>query len=123
MSMTTSVGHTRRLVIGGTLGLVAVAALGGAALAATEGTGYVDGLALAFSTISTTGFVGPHTGGGLAVTMLVFGAGAVCWFAIIVAAFEIGLRRTGTSIGGNRSTSISEQTWPERLHRRGGGRG
>ena len=122
--MIASRNRTRRLVVGGVLGLVAVAALGGVALAAAEGTDYGDGLMLAFSTISTTGFgAGPQTGWGLVATMGVFAAGAACWFAILVAAFETGLRRSGTSIGGNGFTSIEDEVWGRALQRRPGGHG
>jgi hypothetical protein len=47
--------------------------------------------------ISTTGFGdGPTTLGGQLLSMVLFGLGAVNWFGIVLAAFEIGLRRTGT---------------------------
>lgn len=122
--MIASPNRTHRLILGGALGLVAVAALGGMALAAAEGTDFLDGLTLAFSTISTTGFgAGPQTGWGLAATMGVFAAGAACWFAIIVAAFEMGLRRSGPSIGGNSYTSIEDEVWGRTLQRRPGGHG
>ena len=122
--MIASPNRTRRLIVGGALGLVTVATLGGFALAAAEGTDYGDGLMLAFSTISTTGFgAGPQTGWGLAATMGVFAAGAACWFAIILAAFETGLRRSGTSTGGNGFASIDDQAWSRALQRRTGGHG
>lgn len=110
--MIPSTRRTRRLIIGGGLGLIVVAAAGGAGLSVADGTGYSDGLALAFNTISTIGFgPGPQTGWGLAATMMVFAAGAACWFAILVAAFEIGLRRSGTSFRGNGFSSIDEELW------------
>lgn len=119
------IGRTGRLVIGGAAGLLVVAGLGGAALAAAEGTGYVDGLAMAFSTISTTGFgPGPQTTLGLAVTMMVFAAGAAFWFVILVAAFETGLRRQAGAVDGNGMRRLDEDPWPPRLlGRREGGRG
>jgi hypothetical protein len=119
------IARTRRLVIGGATGLLVVAGLGGVGLAAAEGTSYTDGLALAFSTVSTTGFgPGPQTGWGLAATMIVFAAGATCWFAIVVAAFEIGLRRSGASLGGNGYHSIDDEVWARAgLRPRGGGHG
>jgi hypothetical protein len=98
MNMLKRTQSTGRLVVAGAVGLLVVACLGGAALAAAENTGYVEGLELAFSTISTTGFgLGPQTTLGLALTMLVFAAGVACWFAILVAAFESGMRRYAAS--------------------------
>jgi hypothetical protein len=125
MTMRKRITRTGRLLIGGAGGLLAVMAVGAAPLALSEGGSYVDGLALAFSIISTTGFgPGPQTTPGLAATMAVFGAGAVCWFAIIVAAFETGLRRHAASItGANGLRRIDQDPWPRALGRREGGRG
>lgn len=86
----------RRLLAAAAAGLVVLLLLGGAVLALVEKGGYREGVWLAFTVISTTGFGdGPSTLGGQLLSMVLFALAAVHWFAIVLAAFEIGLRRTG----------------------------
>lgn len=110
------------LIAGGSLGLAFVVASGGALLSWAEGTGFVDGLALAFSTVSTTGFgPGPQTTGGTFLVFGVFAVGAACWFAILVAAFELGLRRYRAPVNGAGRTVAVRDAWPPSIVTKGRG--
>lgn len=87
--------RTRVLLLGAVTGLLMLVLAGGGALALVERVGYLDGVWLAFTVISTTGFGdGPESAGGRLLTMVVFALGAVHWFGVLVAAFELGLART-----------------------------
>jgi hypothetical protein len=78
-------------------GQIVLLLLGGFLLALVEKTGYREGVWLAFSVISTTGFGdGPNTLGGQLLSMILFALAAIHWFAIVLGAFEIGFRRTRT---------------------------
>lgn len=73
----------RRLVLGGTAVLVGVSAVGGLALTAVEDVPWLEGLWLAFSVVSTTGFGdGPVTSWGMVISMLLFLA-AVAGYVLI----------------------------------------
>lgn len=66
--------RTVRRLAGIGVGALAVITLGGGvALSVVEEVRYLDGLWLAFSVVSTTGFgTGPDTSGGMGVSMLLF---------------------------------------------------
>lgn len=87
---------SRGLLIGSVTGLVGLVLLGGAILSVVEDAGYREGVWLAFSVISTTGFgEGPATVAGEILSMILFALGAALWFGVVLSAFEIGLRRAG----------------------------
>lgn len=87
----------RRRIVASVSGLIVLLLLGGAILGVVEKSDYREGVWLAFSVISTTGFGdGPSTFPGQLLSIVLFALAAVNWFGIVLAAFEIGLRRTGT---------------------------
>ncbi len=74
--------------------LVAGTVAGGALLAALEGTPYREGVWLAFTVVSTTGFGdGPATTPGMVVVMGIFAVALVAYVLMGIVAFEFGLRR------------------------------
>ncbi len=74
--------------------LVAGTVVGGALLAALEGTSYREGVWLAFTVVSTTGFgAGPATTPGMVVVMGIFAAALIAYTLMAIVAFEFGLRR------------------------------
>ncbi len=76
------------------LGLVATCIIGGALIAVADGSGYSDGLWVAFGVVTTIGFGdGPETGPGRLITAGLFIATAVSWFGVVVVAVEVGLSR------------------------------
>ncbi len=75
------------LLVGGTV-------VGGALLATVEGTTYQQGVWLAFTVISTTGFGdGPTTTLGMIVVMAIFAVSLIAYTFMAIVAFEFGLRR------------------------------
>ncbi|MDP8927161.1 MAG: hypothetical protein M3O70_00900 [Actinomycetota bacterium] len=75
--------------------LLASTIVGGALLAALEGTPYREGVWLAFTVVSTTGFGdGPATTPGMVVVMGIFAAALIAYTLMAIVAFEFGLRRT-----------------------------
>lgn len=120
--MTRRPTKARTLIVGGVTGLMSVTTAGGALLAWAERTTYIEGLAHAFSTVSTTGFgPGPQTTPGTFLTFGIFAAGAACWFAIVVAAFETGLRRYRASVSGTPLEHGARDVWPPFIMPRGRG--
>jgi hypothetical protein len=76
------------------LGLVTSCFVGGALVAVADGSGYSEGLWVAFSVVSTIGFGdGPETGLGRLITGALFIVAAVAWFGVVVVAVEVGLSR------------------------------
>jgi hypothetical protein len=99
-----------------------VTASGGALFSWVERLSYLDGVAMAFSVVSTTGFEpGPQTALGTFAMFGVFFAGAVCWFGVVVAAFEIGLRRHRATANGFGVTSTVHAPWPRSIVPKGRG--
>jgi hypothetical protein len=91
-------------------------------LAWAEGTDYVSGLRLAFSTVSTTGFgTGPQTTPGTFVVFGLFFMGAACWFIILLGCFESALRRYYTSIGDVGLVRLFGDRWPSSMVPKGRG--
>lgn len=81
----------RRLLAAAVAGLVAAAALGGWVLSVVEGLAYLDGLWLAFTVVSTTGFgEGPVTVLGQLVAMLVFVCAAAAYVLLLAVASTYG---------------------------------
>ena len=75
--------------------LLLVTLAGGAALGLAEGMTYLEGLWLAYSVVSTTGFgEAPQTLLGTLLAMLLFTLGVLHWLGILVAAFEFAFART-----------------------------
>lgn len=75
------------LLVGGTV-------VGGALLAGLEGTTYREGVWLAFTVISTTGFGdGPASTPGMFVVMGIFAVALSAYTLMAIVAFEFGLRR------------------------------
>ena len=75
-------------------GLASILLVGGLLVAAAEGIPYRQGLWLVFNVITTTGYgEPPETGWGQLVAGGAFMAAAVCWFAIVSVAVELGLSR------------------------------
>lgn len=83
------------LMVTVTLGsLLLVTLAGGAALGLAEGITYLEGLWLAYSVVSTTGFgEAPQTLLGTLLAMLLFVLGVLHWIGILVAAFEFAFAR------------------------------
>jgi hypothetical protein len=76
------------------LGLVASCVIGGALISAADGSGYWEGLWVAFSVVTTIGLGdGPETGLGRLITAALFMVAAVGWFGVMVVAVEVGLSR------------------------------
>lgn len=74
--------------------LVAGTVVGGALLAELEGTSYREGVWLAFTVVSTTGFGdGPVTTLGMIVVMGIFAVALSAYMLMAIVAFEFGLRR------------------------------
>ena len=81
----------RRLVATATVALVMATAVGGAILAAVERISMLDGVWLAFTVISTTGFgEGPVTVPGRLVAMTVFVLAVVSYLLLLTAASAFG---------------------------------
>ncbi|MFN2557715.1 MAG: ion channel [Nitriliruptorales bacterium] len=75
------------LLVGGTV-------VGGALLASLEGTTFGEGVWLAFTVVSTTGFGdGPATTPGMIVVMGIFAVALSAYILMAIVAFEFGLRR------------------------------
>jgi hypothetical protein len=90
--------QTRFLLLGAIAGLLMVMLAGGGGLALTGELSYLEGVWLAFNVISTTGFgEGPHTPGGILLSILLFTLGTVHWFGVLVATFELALARSQQS--------------------------
>lgn len=93
----------RRLVAAGAASLVAVSMVGGAILAAVEDVAYLDGLWLAFTVVSTTGFgEGPATPAGMVVSMVVFVGALPGYLSLVAAAMMIGRGAQGSLRHGPR---------------------
>jgi hypothetical protein len=76
------------------LGLVAACVVGGALVAVADGSGYSEGLWVAFGIVTTIGFGdGPATGLGRLITVALFIVTAAGWFGVVVVAVEVGLSR------------------------------
>ena len=92
----------RRLVVGGLVGLTLLCALGAGALAVAEGVGYLDGMWLAFSVVSTTGFgAGPTTSSGMVLSMVLFILALPCYLTLVAAAVAVA-RSLAPSVRGPR---------------------
>lgn len=114
--------RARTLITGGAFGLGVIVAVGGLLLAWAEGTGYIAGVGLAFSTVSTTGFgIGPQTTSGTLVMFGVFVTGVGCWMPIVIACFELGLRRYRAAVEGFRLSQSVADRWPPSMIPRGRG--
>lgn len=80
----------RRLVLGGTAFLVVVSTVGGFALAAVEDVSWLEGMWLAFSVVSTTGFGdGPVTSLGMIISMVLFLAAIAGYMLIATGAMVL----------------------------------
>jgi len=105
----------RALLIACITGVLGVVLVGGGALAFVEQHSYLDGIWLAFSVVSTTGFgEGPKTAPGQVLAMGLFVLAAACWFGIALAAVESAMTRF------QRNALIQEAMRP--LARHGSGR-
>lgn len=112
----------KRLAIGGALGLLSIIGSTGAVFALVERTSYLVGVRLAFSIVSTTGFgVGPQTMLGTVLMVGTFIAGACCWFTIVLACFQLGLKRYYESVGISGSAGLVADPWPSSIVPRGRG--
>lgn len=81
----------RRLMIAGFASLVAATVVGGFAFAWVEQTTVPDGIWLAFTVVSTTGFGdGPTTVGGQAIAMVAFLWAAASYLVLLVGASAYG---------------------------------
>ena len=96
--MTTMPPQARLVLTGAAAGLIVLVLAGGFALSLLENTTYGEGLWLAFVVVSTTGFGdGPQTAAGRVFSVVLFVTAAIDWFAVLVAAIQVGLtgaRRT-----------------------------
>jgi hypothetical protein len=96
--MTTMPLQARALLAGAAAALIVLVLAGGVALSLLEDTTYGEGLWLAFVVVSTTGFGdGPQTAAGRIFSMVLFVTAAIDWFAVLVAAIQVGItgvRRT-----------------------------
>jgi hypothetical protein len=76
------------------LGLIASCGVGGALIAVADGSGYSEGLWVAFGVVTTIGFGdGPVSGLGRLITAGLFIVTALGWFGVAVVAVEVGLSR------------------------------
>lgn len=104
------VATVRRLVLGGTTVLVVVSTIGGLALAAVEDVPWLDGLWLAFSVVSTTGFGdGPVTSAGMGISMLLFLAAVVGYVLIGTGAMVLARELHGPPPRGNQRPMLVER--------------
>lgn len=88
----------RSLLVAGQVSLVAATLVGGSVLSDVEDVSLLDGIWLAFSVVSTTGFgTGPMTSSGRIAAMAIFAWAVVSYLLLIVAAMlaarELGQRR------------------------------
>lgn len=75
-------------------GLVSIVMIGGFLLAGLESVALIDGIWLAFSVVTTTGFGGgPGSVGGQLLCMGLFAAGAWCWFGLLLVVIEVASMR------------------------------
>ena len=75
-------------------GILALIFLGGAVMAAVEGSGYLEGASHVFNVVSTVGFGdGPQSSAGLVFAIAVFVPAVFCWFGLLVVAIEVGYAR------------------------------
>jgi Ion channel len=84
----------RVVLVASVLGLLCSLVIGGALISAADGSGYSEGLWVAFSIVTTVGFGdGPGTGLGRLISATLFIIAAVSWFGVVVVAVEVGLSR------------------------------
>lgn len=80
-----------RLLVAATVALTAATSLGGWVLSALEDLAYLDGLWMAFTVVSTTGFgEGPATVPGQLVAMLLFACAAGAYLLLLAVAYARG---------------------------------
>ena len=77
----------RRLILAGVGGLTMLCAVGGVLLSIVEQVEYLQGVWLAFSVVSTTGFgQGPSTSGGMGISMALFVLAMPAYVALVAGA-------------------------------------
>lgn len=108
----------RRILTAAVAGLAAVTALGGWVFGVVEDLAYLDGLWLAFTVVSTTGFgEGPATVPGQLVAMLLFMCAAAAYVVILAVASTYG-RLLADERRGLRAASVRDVRQVAReLHR------